>query len=49
MFLHFYICNVWFLLANNRILDIILELFLFLRLLFKVYNNVLTFKYAQIL
>ena len=45
IFLHFYICNVWFILANNRILVFILELFLF----FKVYNNVFTCKYAQIL
>ena len=49
IFLHFYICNVWFILANNRILVFILELFLFLSLLFKVYNNVFTCKYAQIL
>ena len=28
IFLHFYICNVWFILANNRILVFILELFL---------------------
>ena len=43
--LHFYICNVWFILANNRILVFILELLLF----FKVYNNAFTWKYAQIL
>ena len=43
--LHFYICNVWFILANNRILVFILELLLF----FKVYNNAFTCKYAQIL
>ena len=33
MFLHFYICNVWFILANNRILVFILKLFLLLSLL----------------
>ena len=33
IFLHFYICNVWFILANNRILVFILELFLFLKFL----------------
>ena len=43
--LHFYICNVWFILANNRILVFVLELLLF----FKVYNNAFTWKYAQIL
>ena len=42
-FLHFYICNVSFILANNRILVFILELFLFLRILFNVCNNVFTF------
>ena len=31
LFLLFYICNVWFILANNRILVLILELFLFLK------------------
>ena len=31
IFLHIKICNVWFILANNRILDLILELFLFLK------------------
>ena len=36
-------------LANNRILVFILQLFLFLSLLFKLYNNVFTCKYAQIL
>ena len=30
IFLHFYICNVWFIVANNRILVLILEPFLFL-------------------
>ena len=30
-FLHFYICNSWFILANNRILVLILEPFLFLK------------------
>ena len=49
IFLHFYICNVWFILANNRILVFILELFLFLSLLFNIHNNVFTCKYAQIL
>ena len=29
--LHFYICHVWFILANNRLLVLILELFLFLK------------------
>ena len=38
IFLHFYICNVWFILANNRILVFTLKLFLFLGLLFKVYK-----------
>ena len=33
IFLHFYICNFWFILANNRILVFILELFLFLKFL----------------
>ena len=47
IFLHFYICNVWFILANNRILVFILELFLFSSLLFKVYNNVFTCQYVQ--
>ena len=42
IFLHFYICNVWFILANNSILVFILKLFLFLSLLFKVYKNVFT-------
>ena len=49
IFLQIYICNVWFILANNRILVFILVLFLFLSLLFKVYNNVFTCKYVQIL
>ena len=48
-FLHFCICNVWLILANNRILVFILEFILFLSLSFKVYNNVFTCKYAQIL
>ena len=47
IFLHFCICNVWFILANNRILVFILELFLFSSLLFKVYNNVFTCQYVQ--
>ena len=33
IFLHFYICNFWFILANNRVLVFILELFLFLKFL----------------
>ena len=41
-FLRFYICNVWFILANNIILVFILELVLF----FKVYYNVFTCKYV---
>ena len=49
IFLHFYLCNVWFILADNRILIFILEVFLFSSLLFKVYNNVFTCKYAQVL
>ena len=40
IFLHFYICNVLFVLANNGI---------FFDYHFKVYNNVFTCKYAQIL
>ena len=52
--LHFYICNVWFIVANFILfyfifLSFILELFLFLSLLFKVYNNIFTCKYVQIL
>ena len=49
IFLHFYICNAWFILANNRISVFILKLFLLLSLLFKVYKNVFTCEYAQIL
>ena len=41
LFVHFYIYNVWFVLANTRILVFIFKLFL-------SYNNVFTWKYAQI-
>ena len=34
IFTHFYICNVWLMLANNRISVFIFKLFLFLSLLF---------------
>ena len=49
IFLHFYICNVLFVVANNRILVFTEFLIYFKVYYFKVYNNVFTCKYVQIL